>query len=222
MEKDSINIVDFARNKSLTDQRSDNLEQNMAETFLKKFIQEHNISQAAIARAIDRDKVTVNRYVNGTRPMSKEEATKIASFLKVQPEDIMFPKECIVPNLIIKNKTKIEKQKNKNLKVKILINLNWKDYNVLFIDNPSLYCHNEVWIAKKSTRTKTDIAANVLSLITTDKETMLGVTYPKPGGDVYIDALSYVYGPEHPKITINYSNIISCEPIIMRYNLSYL
>ena len=56
-------------------QKSSETEENMAENFLKKYLIDNKIPQSDVAKAIQRDKVTVNRYVNGTRQMSKDEAT---------------------------------------------------------------------------------------------------------------------------------------------------
>ena len=207
-------------------QKSSETEENMAENFLKKYLIDNKIPQSDVAKAIQRDKVTVNRYVNGTRQMSKDEATKIGAFLKINPEQILFPKKDITVDYILDENQNMIKNTDKKLLVKSILNIDYKHFNVIYINSPGLYCHNEVWITKKLPKnTKMHIRSGCLNLISikNNKETKsyIGIPYKKPGMFYDIEPISQIYPNATKIITVPVKDILAAAPIMIRYNLDY-
>lgn len=220
MEKeDKLEVISLLK-------KSPETEENMAENFLKKYLIDNKIPQSDVAKAIHRDKVTVNRYVNGTRQMSKEEAIKIGAYLKINPEQILFPKKDIIVNYILNENQDIIKNTNKKLLVKSILNIEYKHFNVIYVNSPGLYCHNEVWITKKLPKnTKMNIQSGLLNLISYryNKETknIMAIPYKKPGMYYDIEPLSQIYPNSTKIITVPVKDIIEAVPIMIRYNLDY-
>ena len=207
-------------------QKSSETEENMAENFLKKYLIDNKIPQSDVAKAIQRDKVTVNRYVNGTRQMSKDEATKIGAFLKINPEQILFPKKDITVDYILDENQDMIKNTDKKLLVKSILNIDYKHFNVIYINSPGLYCHNEVWITKKIPKnTKMHIQSGCLNLVSfkNNKETKsyIGIPYKKPGMFYDIEPISQIYPNATKIITVPVKDILAAAPIMIRYNLDY-
>ena len=57
---------------------------DMAKGILKNFLEKEGISQAELARGIDKDKVTVNRWVNNIRDISVDDAEKVSDEKSVE------------------------------------------------------------------------------------------------------------------------------------------
>lgn len=88
----------------------------MAKGILKQFLEKEGISQAELARGIDKDKVTVNRWVNNIRDISVDDAEKVSDYLGIDALDLLYEKRKSViyyktdKNFIL---TDIRKEKNK-------------------------------------------------------------------------------------------------------------
>tara|TARA_A100000171_G_C2083496_1_gene120853 strand:- start:110 stop:805 length:696 start_codon:yes stop_codon:yes gene_type:complete len=216
ISKFSKNIINLhKRDNKSSDNNIEKSEEELTNTFLKTYLEDHNIPQADLARAIKRDKVTVNRYVNGIREMSTKEIEKIARFLEIEPADLAFPAEPINPNYILKRGFAIEKNLNKKLKIHTPgRRINQKYNEIILIDNVSMYCHGEIWLVKKI---KEKFISNHLCLITTKKEMFTGVPFILPHDEVLI-RLSPYYGAKKNRLQILVQDIISCQYVYERFN----
>ena len=74
------NVTNFNNNKKKSDM-----------AFLKEKMAEVGISQKNLALGLDKNIVTVNRWVNGEREISVENAIEISKIIKCDPAAILFP-----------------------------------------------------------------------------------------------------------------------------------
>ncbi len=137
---ESTNIVDL---KSI---RND----DMANGILKQFLEKEGISQAELARGIDKDKVTVNRWVNNIRDISVDDAEKVSNYLGIDALDLLYEKRKSVifyktdKNFVLTDVRKEKKQ------VYIPREFWRKDIKTIQVDDPSIAFHNFILIAYRS------------------------------------------------------------------------
>tara|TARA_B100000989_G_scaffold282309_1_gene247254 strand:+ start:2890 stop:3585 length:696 start_codon:yes stop_codon:yes gene_type:complete len=216
ISKFSENIVKLpAKDNDTNKNNIEKTEEELTNTFLKTYLEDHNIPQADLARAIKRDKVTVNRYVNGIREMSKKEIEKIAKFLEMEPSDLAFPAEPITPDYILQKSFTLEKNTNKKLKIQTSgRRINQKHNTIILIDNNSYYCHGEVWLVKKD---QEKFISNHLCLIKTKKNIFTGIPFILPQAEILI-RLSPYYGAKKNTMQIPVEDVISCQYVYERFN----
>lgn len=68
-----------------------------------KLMEAKNISQATLAKKLNRDKVTINRWVNGKRTISLRDLGEISKELNVNPSILIDPNTKIEKKIIISN-----------------------------------------------------------------------------------------------------------------------
>ena len=216
ISKFSKNIINLhERDNKSSDNNIEKSEEELTNTFLKTYLEDHNIPQADLARAIKRDKVTVNRYVNGIREMSTKEIEKIAKFLEIEPADLAFPAEPIIPDYILQKSFTLVKNTNKKLKIQTPgRRINQKYNEIIFIDNASIYCHGEIWLVKKN---REKFISNHLCLIRTKKSIFTGVPFILPQEEILI-RLSPYYGAKKNTMQIPVEDVISCQYVYERFN----
>jgi len=222
---ESTNIVDL---KAI---RND----DMANSVLKDFLEKEGISQAELARGIDKDKVTVNRWVNNIRDISVDDAEKVSEFLGVDALDLLYEKRKALvyyttdKNFVLKDIRKEKKQ------VYIPREFWRKDIKTIQVDDPSIAFHNFILIfnGKNSEVNKVAIPRvssngfNKICKITIDtkkfKIKILGIPFVYPNGDFKILQPWVLKSfPEFDNLNLTIKYMIYCEPISCMFDGTYL
>ena len=222
---ESNNIVDL---KSI---RND----DMAQGILKQFLEKEGISQAELARGIDKDKVTVNRWVNNIREISVDDAEKVSEYLGIDALDLLYEKRKSVvfyttdKNFVL---TDIRKEKKQ---VYIPREFWRKDIKTIQVNDPSIAFHNFIliWDGKHDTPHEVSIPRvssmgfNKICKITINskkiKTKILGIPFVYPNGDFKIlqpwVLKSFTI---FENIKLNIKDMTYCEPISCMFDGTYL
>jgi transcriptional regulator with XRE-family HTH domain len=222
---ESTNIIDLTAIK-------DNI---MANSVLKDFLEKEGISQAELARGIDKDKVTVNRWVNNIRDISVDDAEKVSEFLGVDALDLLYEKRKALvyyttdKNFVLKDIRKEKKQ------VYIPREFWRKDIKTIQVDDPSIAFHNFILIfnGKNSEVNKVAIPRvssngfNKICKITIEckkiKIKILGIPFVYPNGDFKILQPWVLKSfPELESLKLIIKDMIYCEPISCMFDGTYL
>jgi len=222
---ESTNIVDFKETKN----------NNMVNSVLKDFLEKEGISQAELARGIDKDKVTVNRWVNNIRDISVDDAEKVSEFLGVDALDLLYEKRKSViyyktdKNFILTDVRKEKKQ------VYIPREFWRKDIKTIQVDDPSIAFHNFIliWDGKHTLPHNVAIPRvssmgfNKICKITINskkiKAKILGIPFVYPNGEFKILqpwVLKSFTIFENIKLDIK--DMTYCEPISCMFDGTYL
>jgi len=215
---ESTNIVDFKETKN----------NNMVNSVLKDFLEKEGISQAELARGIDKDKVTVNRWVNNIRDISVDDAEKVSEFLGVDALDLLYEKR----KSVIYYKTDVRKEKKQ---VYIPREFWRKDIKTIQVDDPSIAFHNFIliWDGKHTLPHNVAIPRvssmgfNKICKITINskkiKAKILGIPFVYPNGEFKILqpwVLKSFTIFENIKLDIK--DMTYCEPISCMFDGTYL
>jgi len=222
---ESTNIVDFKEIKN----------NDMANSVLKDFLEKEGISQAELARGIDKDKVTVNRWVNNIRDISVDDAEKVSEFLGVDALDLLYEKRKSViyyktdKNFILTDVRKEKKQ------VYIPREFWRKDIKTIQVDDPSIAFHNFILIWNGTHNLPNNVSIprvssngfNKICKITINskkiKAKILGIPFVYPNGEFKILqpwVLKSFTIFENIKLDIK--DMTYCEPISCMFDGTYL
>jgi transcriptional regulator with XRE-family HTH domain len=222
---ESTNIVDFKEIKN----------NDMANSVLKDFLEKEGISQAELARGIDKDKVTVNRWVNNIRDISVDDAEKVSEFLGVDALDLLYEKRKATifyttdKNFVLKDIRKEKKQAYVPREF-------WrKDIKTIQVDDPSIAFHNFIliWNGFNAETSKVSIPRvssngfNKICKITIDckkiKLKIIGIPFVYPNGDFKILQPWVLKSfPEFDNLKLTIKDMTYCEPISCMFDGTYL
>lgn len=222
---ESTNIVDL---KSIRDN-------DMANGILKQFLEKEGISQAELARGIDKDKVTVNRWVNNIRDISVDDAEKVSNYLGIDALDLLYEKrKSLIFYKTDKNFVLTDVRKEKK-QVYIPREFWRKDIKTIQVDDPSIAFHNFILIWDGKHDTDHDVAIprvsstgfNKICKITINhkkiKTKILGIPFVYPSGDFKILQPWVLKSfPEFDNIKLDVKNMTYCEPISCMFDGTYL
>ena len=71
-------------------------------TNIQKVLKAKDITQRELARLLKRDKVTVNRWINGNRGITLNNLEAIAKAIKVKPEKLISSELKVIHKIVIK------------------------------------------------------------------------------------------------------------------------
>ena len=71
-------------------------------TNIQKVLKAKGIAQRELARSLKRDKVTVNRWINGNRGITLNNLEAIAKAIKVKPEKLISSELKVIHKIVIK------------------------------------------------------------------------------------------------------------------------
>lgn len=71
-------------------------------TNIQKVLKAKGIAQRELARLLKRDKVTVNRWINGNRGITLNNLEAIAKAIKVKPEKLISSELKVIHKIVIK------------------------------------------------------------------------------------------------------------------------
>ena len=208
---------------------------DMAKGILKNFLEKEGISQAELARGIDKDKVTVNRWVNNIRDISVDDAEKVSNYLGIDALDLLYEKRKSViyyktdKNFILTDVRKEKKQ------VYIPREFWRKDIKTIQVDDPSIAFHNFIliWDGKHTLPHNVAIPRvssmgfNKICKITINskkiKAKILGIPFVYPNGEFKILQPWVLKSfPELDNLKLIIKDMIYCEPISCMFDGTYL
>lgn len=71
-------------------------------TNIQKVIKAKSITQRELAQLLKRDKVTVNRWINGNRGITLNNLEAIAKAIKIKPEKLINSELKVIHKIVIK------------------------------------------------------------------------------------------------------------------------